>query len=293
MNQPFSTFSVIIPTYRRPEQLRTCLGALARLDYPRDCFEVIVVNDGDEAPLEDLIAPFCNQLNVTLLTQTHTGPAAARNTGATRAKGEFLVFTDDDCAPPSNWLHTLAARLSKPSNYAISGRALNALPSNVYSIASQLLIDYLHTYYNADPNQARFLTSNNLTMPADYFRAIGGFDTTFLRAAGEDRELCDRWLYHGYRVIYASEVVVHHIHALTLPSFWRQHFNYGRGAFRFHQVHTRRGYGHIILEPLSFYLNLLHYPFLQVGGWRALWIALLMVISQVANASGFLWERIN
>lgn len=293
MNQAFSSFSVIIPTYRRPEQLRACLGALARLDYPRNCFEVIVVNDGGEVPLEDIIAPFCDQLDVTLLTQTHAGPAAARNIGAARAKGECLVFTDDDCAPASNWLQSLAARFTKSSNCVIGGRTLNALCSNIYSIASQQLVNYLHAYYNADPNRARFLTSNNLSITADCFHSIGGFDKTFLRAAGEDRELCDRLLYHGYRVIYASEVVVRHAHALNLRSFWRQHFSYGRGAFRLRQVHTRRGHMHVNLEPLSFYLNLLRYPFFQVRGWRALLILFLIVISQIANATGFLSERIN
>lgn len=293
MNQAFSSFSVIIPTYRRPEELRVCLGALARLDYPHNCFEVIVVNDGGEVPLEDIIAPFCDQLDVTLLTQTHAGPAAARNIGAARAKGECLVFTDDDCAPASNWLQSLAARFSKSSNCVIGGRTLNAVCNNIYSTASQLLVNYLHTYYNADPNRARFLTSNNLAIPADCFHSIGGFDKTFLRAAGEDRELCDRLLYYGYRLIYASEVVVNHAHALTLHSFWRQHLSYGRGAFRLRQVHTRRGRMHINLEPPSFYLNLLRYPFSQVRGWRALLIVFLIVISQIANATGFLSERIN
>jgi len=69
---------------------------------------VIVVDDGSEMPLEAVVAAFHDQLDVTLLTEPHAGPATARNTGAVRAKGEFLAFTDDDCTPASDWLQTLA-----------------------------------------------------------------------------------------------------------------------------------------------------------------------------------------
>jgi GT2 family glycosyltransferase len=50
-------------------------------------------------------------------------------------------------------------------------------------------------------------------------------------AAGEDREFCDRWLRHGYRMAYVPKATVYHAHELTFCTFWRQHFGYGRGAF--------------------------------------------------------------
>ena len=95
--QPF--FSIIIPTYNRTAPLTNCLYFLTLLDYPRNCFEVIVVNDGGETKLEAIADTFRNQINLNLITQPHSGPAAARNTGAAKAKGEFLAFTDDDCMP--------------------------------------------------------------------------------------------------------------------------------------------------------------------------------------------------
>jgi GT2 family glycosyltransferase len=289
--QPF--LSIVIPTYARPRQLATCLQSLACLDYPHDRFEVIVVDDGSETPPEAVVASFCGQLDVTLLTQAHAGPAVARNTGAARAKGKFLAFTDDDCAPAPDWLQSLAARFARASDCAIGGRTLNALPDNPYSTASQLLVAYLYSYYNADPDQARFFASNNLAMPADRFHTIGGFDTTYTRTAAEDRELCDRWLHHGYRMTYAPEALVYHAHVLTFRTFWRQHFNYGRGAFHFQQARAHRACGRIRLEPLPFYLNLLRYPSSQAQGWRALLLAALLVVSQVVNAAGFFWEWTN
>jgi glycosyltransferase involved in cell wall biosynthesis len=287
MGQERLLFSIIVPTYARPAQLATCLAALVRLECPGDRFEVIVVDDGSENPPEDVIASFRDRLELTLLVQPHAGPATARNAGAAQARGKFLAFTDDDCAPASDWLQTLAARFAMASDRVVGGRILNSLPDNPYSTASQLLVDHLYAYYNANHSKARFFTSNNLALPADRFNAMGGFDTTFPRAAAEDREFCDRWLRHRYRMTYASEVVVYHIHALTFRTFWRQHFNYGRGAYHFHQVRTRRDQEPIKLEPLAFYLNLVCYPFSQAPGRRASLLASMLVISQVANAAGF------
>jgi len=286
--EPF--FSIIVPTYRRPEQLATCLEALARLDYPGDRFEVIVVDDGSATLPEAVVARFRDALNVTLLTQSHAGPGAARNTGAAQARGQFLAFTDDDCVPAPNWLRALAARFVTAPERAIGGRTLNALFDNPYSSTSQAILDLVYAYYNADPDQARFFASNNLALPTLQFRAVGGFDTTF--ATSEDRDLCDRWLYHGYRMTFAPEALIYHAHPLTFRTFWRQHFNYGRGAFCFHQARARRRSGSFWPE-LDFYLNLLRRPLPQGGGRRSLPLAAMLVVWGMANAAGFVGGAMN
>lgn len=287
--QPF--FSIVIPTYNRPERLATCLQSLARLDYPRERFEVIAVDDGSEMPVECAVEPVQSQLHIMLLKQPNAGPAKARNTGAFRAKGEFLAFTDDDCTPAPDWLTTLAARFAEFPDSIIGGRTVNALSDNLYSTASQVLIDYLYGYYNASAEGASFFASNNFALSAERFRALGGFDTSFPLAAAEDREFCDRWLHKGYPMIYAPEVLVYHAHRLALPAFWRQHFNYGRGAFCFHQVRAQRNREPVKVEPFSFYLNLLTYPFVQPLHQPALLLTGLLFLSQVANVAGFFWER--
>ena len=284
-NLPF--FSIIIPTYRRPWRLAGCLQSLTCLDYPRDCFEVIVVDDGSPTPPQTLAADFRECFDIMLIKQAHTGPAKARNTGAAQAKGEILAFTDDDCEPAADWLQTLAKRYTATPACAIGGRTLNKLPENPFSTASQMLIDYLYAYYNTDPLQACFFASNNLALPADRFQKVGGFDTTFPRAAGEDRELCDRWLNNGFRMIYASEVLVWHSHSLTCRNLWKQHFNYGCGAFFFQQARARSGRGRVRLEPLSFYLNLMCAPFKLAIGARAPLLAALLFLTQCANAAGY------
>ena len=284
-------FSIIIPTYQRPDRLVVCLEALAQLDYPRNRFEVIVVDDGSGVPPETAVAAFHDRLNITLLTQPHAGPAQARNTGAAYAKGAFLAFTDDDCTPAPTWLQALAARFATLPDCAIGGQTLNALPHNLYSTTSQLIIDFVYAYYNADANQARFFASNNLALPTDHFRANGGFDPTF--TTSEDRELCNRLLLSAYRMIYAPEAVVYHAHDLTFRTFWQQHFNYGRGAFRFYQTCGQRWWERVRPEAKSFYLGMLRFPFSQAQGWRALVLAMLLTVSQGASATGILWEKVN
>lgn len=289
MNRPI--FSVIVPTYGRPQQLTTCLQALAQLQYPREQFEVIVVDDGGVTPLDAVIAAFQNRLAVTLLRQAHAGPAAARNTGTAHAKGQFFAFTDDDCIPAPDWLPTLQLRFTTAPRQIIGGRTYNALPANPYSTASQVIIDMVYAYYNADPSRARFFAANNLALPASHFHAIGGFDAAF--TTSEDRELCDRWLYHGYHMTYAPEVIVYHAHALTLRTFWWQHFNYGRGAFRFHRIRAQRASGRFRQE-LKFYArlpSLLGNTLSRERGGRRLMLSALMLVWQGANAAGFLWEK--
>ncbi|HEV2763340.1 MAG TPA: glycosyltransferase, partial [Pyrinomonadaceae bacterium] len=224
MTRPQPFFSVVVPTRARPAQLAACLDALARQEYPRERFEVVVVNDGGPEPSE-VFERFAGRLDATLVTQKHAGPAAARNTGARRARAPFLAFTDDDCRPDPVWLKALEARLRDAPGAAVGGRTVNALPRNLFSTASQSLTEYLYEYFDAAEGRAAFFTSNNLALSSELFRAVGGFDESFPLAAGEDRELCDRWRARGHRLTYAPDAVVRHAHALTLRSFCRQHFN--------------------------------------------------------------------
>jgi GT2 family glycosyltransferase len=295
VEQELPFVSIIIPTYDRPRQLNLCLRSIAHLAYPRSRFEVIVVDDGSETLPEPIVDSFRSRFATTLLSQTNAGPAAARNTGAAQARGELLAFTDDDCRPAADWLQTLAARSASTPHCAIGGRTLNALSRNVYSAASQLVIEFVYAYYNANPNQARFFATNNLAVPTEQFRLLDGFDAASFPFASEDRDFCDRWLQHGYRMIYAPEAVVYHAHALTLRSYWEQHFEYGRGAFRFHRARARRGSGGFMKE-FAFHMNLprlLRHSFPPRGGPGAMSLAALLVLWQIANAAGFVWEGTN
>lgn len=286
----FLFFSVIIPTYNRPDLLRQCLQALIQQDYACDRFEVIVVDDGSPRSLEPVLTPFYPLLNLRLITQVNSGPASARNTGSAHANGQFLVFTDDDCRPTTTWLKRLEQHLTSSPDCLIGGATLNALAHNPYSTASQLLIDFIYEYYNFNPPQATFVASNNMALPAAQFRAFQGFDTRYAYAAGEDREFCDRWLVKGHPMIFVADVQIYHAHYLTLTSFWKQHFYYGRGAFCFRYGRAKRSQSHLKFESLAFYTKLISYPLLRPTSQPVMAMVLLLFLAQVANGVGFFWE---
>lgn len=291
MDSSRPTFSIVIPTYRRPAQLGVALEALAGIEYPRTSFEVIVVDDGSENPPNRLIEDYRNRLDVNLLIQNHAGPATARNLGAANAKHRFLAFTDDDCSPASDWLQKLSQRFTANPVSGIGGRIINALSENQFSIASQLLVDYLYSYFNADPEKARLFTGNNLAFPTAEFLAAGAFETSFNSPGGEERELCDRWVQSGFRFLYAPEVLVYHRHVLSPRSFWQQHYIYGRGAFHYREVQALKSHK-VPLEPFSFYWNLVRYPLTNSHSKQPWVLAALMGLSQAATVTGYFRERL-
>ena len=280
--------SVVIPTRGRPEQLARCLGALARQTLPAAAFEVIIVDDDSPVPVDPAIAtglPMAGKV----LRVPHAGPAAARNRGVDQAVGDVVAFTDDDCQPEPGWLAALLTALGSSTAPGAGGRVVNALPRNRYAEASQLLVSFLCEYYNG-PDGARFFTSNNLAVRRDAFRRAGGFDERYRHAAGEDRELCDRFASRNTPLAYAADAVVRHAHDLSWPRFVRQHFTYGRGAWGFRKARARRN-GRVRVEPPAFYRGLLAYP-LARHGLRGLPHVALLGVAQAANAGGFAWAAL-
>ncbi|MBA3560299.1 MAG: glycosyltransferase [Gemmatimonadaceae bacterium] len=115
--QPF--FSVVIPTYARPQQLAACLDALAAVDFARDRFEVVVSDDGSPESPEQRVAAMRDLLAVRLIRGAHSGPASARNRGAVNSRGRYLVFIDDDCLPTAGWLAALEQRFAELARYPL------------------------------------------------------------------------------------------------------------------------------------------------------------------------------
>jgi glycosyltransferase involved in cell wall biosynthesis len=291
MNAP--TFSVIVPTRARLAQLERCLEALAAQDYPTDRFEVLVVNDGSPPLPAEVLRRFEARLRLRSIDQPWGGPASARNTGIREAGGRFLAFTDDDCAPAPDWLRALEQALATTPTALIGGHVRNALDDDACATASQLLVDYLYSYYEKGRARGpRFFTSNNLCGEAEAVRTLGGFATSFRLPAGEDRDFADRWLASAAPLVYHRDAVVDHYHAMSLRAFTRQHFNYGRGAWTFHSARARRNGGRRELEPLAFYVGLAAWPWRRLPPARALVASLLLCWSQVVNATGYLLGRV-
>jgi GT2 family glycosyltransferase len=275
--------TVVIPTRHRPQLLRKCLESIAECDYPHDRLEVLVGDDGDS--VNGAVDVVKGRLEADVLSTPGLGPAAARNAASRHASGTVLAFTDDDCRVDPGWLRALCSRLENAPRRAAGGHTTNSLRGNRWSAASQRIIDVVYAYYNADPDHARFLTTNNLAVPTEAFRDVGGFDESFRTA--EDRDFCRRWLARGLEIAYAPDALVHHMHPLTLQAFLRQHFDYGRGAFRFHREaeHAHDGQLRAVLGFYGSMPRLLRE--LDDNGRGGLADVALW---QAANAAGFVWE---
>jgi len=288
------SFSIIVPTYNRPEQLRRCLASLLQIDFPFDRFEIIVVDDGSTSELEDACAEIRERSNFQLIRKQNGGPASARNAGAESAKGDYLAFTDDDCHPAHDWLLQLDKQLKQFPDAMIGGRVINALCNNFYAVTSQVILDAVYAFFNSNKQDARFFASNNIALSRHQFHKMGGFDTNFPIAAAEDRELCDRWILHGWHLIYEPEAIVHHAHNLTLSGFWKQHLNYGRGAYRYHRIRAQRESGRMS-DDIKFHYklpSLLKGPMRSMSWWNRGRVLMLLGVWQVANAIGFAKERL-
>lgn len=281
--------SIIIPTYNRPETLRRCLLSLVSLDADRSQFEVIVVDDGSENSCESIVKKESSDLHWIFIRQENQGPAAARNLGASYAKGRYLAFLDDDCSLSTDWFAMLPKFLDEHS--MIGGQTINMLTKNIFSTASQELIEYLYSYFSQNSHEAQFITSNNMIVPTSLFMSIGGFSVEFTKAAAEDRDFCDRWLLAGQSIRYASEIVVEHRHDLTFRQFLRQHFGYGFGARIYHMMRGARRATSIQPEPLRFYKDLVFFPLRKRRNGQALFLCFLLVLSQMCNTAGFFWAK--
>ncbi len=281
------TCSVVVATYLRPDRLKGCVEALAALDYPSDRLEAIIVDDGGGIPLRPVLAPFQDRLELTLVESEHRGQSHARNLGVERARGDLVAFTDDDCRPDPSWLRLLAQRHQAAPADGFGGHTVNSL-HNAYSATSQLVLDVGYRKLNTSGPSARFFTTNNLVVPREGFLAVGGLNPMF--TTSEDREFCERWVASGRRLTYVPEAVVHHYHELTFASFVRQHFAYGRGAFRYHRTRSRRTGRRSRIEP-SFHVGLvLLEPWRAASGLDAVRLAALLQVWNVANTAGFVWE---
>jgi len=281
-----------VPTYHRPAELANCIEAVAQLDYPRSAFELVVVDDGSDTPLEEIAHPWRAAIDIVLLRANHGGPSAARNFGARHARGEYLVFLDDDCHPTRDWLRKIEARVQHCAERLIGGRMVNALDANPYAVASDLLVSHLFRTWNAEPEDAKFLVTANMTVRRQRFLDSGGFDEAFPVPGAEDRAFCARWISEGGRIVFAPEVMVHHRHPMSLRGYWRQHFNYGRGASKLHRRNTSGLPNDGRVESLSFYTDLFTIPTTEGYRRQAPLLTSLLLMAQVASTAGFVSDRI-
>lgn len=279
-SSPSVSFSVVVPTYDRPESIRRLLRALKNQDYPRPLMEIIVTDDAGSQPLD--LSEFEGELDMQIVRLArNSGCGPARQEAIEKARHDYLAFIDDDCVPAPNWLTEMSRVLQKEPRTGVGGLTLNGLIDNAWSQTSQFIMDELHHYFNASPKGANYFATNNLVLSRKQFFEIGGLPKDWCLAGGEDRALCARWR-KKYQLQFAPTAVVFHYHGLAIGSFWRQHFQYGRGGRRY----TREGGDRVRLGN-GFFRRLAGKALRQGGPGLLARVAL----AQTATLLGYLRER--
>ncbi|MCX5706525.1 MAG: glycosyltransferase [Candidatus Omnitrophica bacterium] len=192
-------FSVIIPTCNRIKLLDKCLKCFepGSQSLAKEKYEVIVTDDSQQVDSMEMIS--ASYLWVDWQPGAHNGPATNRNHGAKNAKGEWLIFCDDDCFADSQMLEAyLKAIESNPDCQVFEGRIYADRPRR--SIAET----------GPWNEQGGFLWSGNFAITNNICCSLGGFDERFLYASMEDVDLRLRLKNSGYDFIFVSSASVVH-----------------------------------------------------------------------------------
>ena len=189
--------TVIVAAHNRPKKLSQLLAALDRQDLDAEKFEVVICDDGSEESLLAAINVDAHAYALTVLHQENAGPAAARNTAISHARGAVLVFLDDDSIPADGCLSGhLSAQLQATGNTAVMG-GFRLTEEYRKSSLAQLIesTSLVYPHPNLSPGKlhnGECLRTTNLSIPTAVIESVGGFDETFNVPGAEDAELAKR-----------------------------------------------------------------------------------------------------
>ncbi len=188
--------SVIIPTYNRARRLPLLLDALFAQDINHRLSEVIVVNDGSTDATWALLEAKKNEKKdpwLRVLTQANQGQAVARQYGVNEARGDIVLFLDDDMEPVEpGFLRYHLEHHTQSSTHSVALGAILPPKDNPFRPAFELFYEKsIHSMYDSfragQKPDGRHFFSANVSLPKDLYLRVGGFDAKFRQA--EDREL--------------------------------------------------------------------------------------------------------
>lgn len=229
-------FSIVVPVFNTGRHLRQCLAALQSLDYPRDEYEILMVdNNSTDNSLEILNSSG----GIRVLRESKQGSYAARNRALQEARGALLAFTDSDCMPDPNWLKNIEAALSDPTIQVVLGSRRPAVNQGLV----KMLAEYEHQkdllVFDSNQPEVYYGFTNNLGVRRSTIQKYGPFverprgaDTIFVRRV-VDGEGC-------HAVVYRPEICVEHAEMDSLTAYYRKMYTYGRSRQLYrHITHAR------------------------------------------------------
>jgi serine acetyltransferase/GT2 family glycosyltransferase len=233
MSAPVSSLaaSVVVASYQRARLVSQMLDDLAAQTVAMDSFEVVLIDDGSAEPVTAHVDPSRYPFALAIVRQANTGPAAARDRGARLARGDVLVFLDDDMRLPPTFLAAhLAVHATTPRAVVVGlirpAQALASMPLFERFHAGALDVHLARLRATRRDPVGMEICSGNLSMRRDDYLRVGGFDATLGRS--EDAELGVRLEKSGCQLRFSEEAYSVHDSDHTDEKVWlRRAFLYG------------------------------------------------------------------
>jgi glycosyltransferase involved in cell wall biosynthesis len=212
--------SIIIPTFNGASRIGNCLDSLVKQTTGRDV-EILVVDDGSTDNTANVVRSYSS---VRIISQANAGPASARNRGAIEARGDILLFTDDDCVPMPDWLE---AMLESFQDTEIVG-AKGIYRTHQKSLAARFVqIEYEDKYrLMARLPSIDFIDTYSAGFRRDRFLEMTGYDTSFPVACAEDVELSYRMSARGWKMKFVPAAIVYHTHPDTFSHYLKKKYKF-------------------------------------------------------------------
>lgn len=222
-------FSIIIPVYNRPDEIKELLESLTKQSEKN--FEIIVVEDGSSEKAEDVVLTYSDVLDIHYYFKENEKPAIARNYGAKRANGDYLIFFDSDCIIPPDYFKTVNQALNENRTDAFGGPDAARDDFNVL----QKAISYSMTSFfttgglrGSGEKLGKFYPrSFNMGVSREAFDKVGGFPVTGMHP-GEDMVFSVELIKQGFSTQLIKDAFVYHKRRNTLGTFYNQVFRFGK-----------------------------------------------------------------
>jgi GT2 family glycosyltransferase len=216
--------SVVIATHNGREQISYCLESLLG-QQTNHAYEIVVVDDGSTENVAEVVQRYDH---VRCIRQHKAGPAAARNHGVHEAKGEIILFIDDDCVARPDWIEKMVAPFQDPRVMGVKG---SYVTEQKELVAQFVQLEYEEKYDKmALAEQVNLVDTHSGGFRAKIFQETGGFDENFRTASVEDRDFSFRLAQAGYRLVFAPEAKVRHTHVDSVDAYLRKKFKNGYWA---------------------------------------------------------------
>ena len=228
-------FSIIIPVYNRPDEVRELLESLNKQTL-KD-FEVLLIEDGSVNRCDTVAQEFDKDLNICYFYKENSGRSLTRNYGMERASGEYLIFFDSDCIIPERYFEIVKARLEEDYVDCFGGPdAAHTSFSNLQKAISYSMTSFFTTggIRGGKKGLEKFTPRTfNMGFSKEVYKRVGGFKDMF----GEDIDLSLRIQKAGFHTVLIRDAFVYHKRRVSFRSFYRQVSVFGRARVDLYLLH--------------------------------------------------------